>query len=54
MNWARNWVMTGGKVFRLTVKSNRQTLSAEFAHTGYRTALPEEKAQAAEISETKN
>jgi|GEM_PF-4665778 len=46
--------MTGGKVRRFTVKSNRRTLSAEFAHTGYRTALPEEKALAADISETKN
>ena len=46
--------MTGGKVRRLTVKSNRWTLSAEFSHTGYRTALPEENALAAEISETNN
>ena len=46
--------MTRGKVFRLTVKSNRRTLSAEFTRTGYRTALPEEKALATEISETKN
>ncbi|MCX5902271.1 MAG: hypothetical protein NTV89_02110 [Proteobacteria bacterium] len=46
--------MTGGRVRRLTVKSKRRTLSAEFAHTGYRTALPEEKALAAEISETKD
>ena len=51
MNWVMNWVMTGGKVRRLTVKSNHRTLSAEFARTGYRTALPEEKALAAETSE---